>query len=308
MIAIAHPESCIAIHTVNPDVPPPRFGTSILIWLKYRIAKLTYAFLRRSSLGYTPDDMAMSTPLPDYSTQPTPGLTPPLSPGVYQSNERPQTTAYALCDSPPGLLAYILDAIQPPSLGSTSPARSPEHLRPSAAGKSPISPQSYGTPQATSPQSYGSATPGRSPQTSRRQSPQHAQPLELSDANSPWTPAAIVNWTMLHWLPGPEVALRWLVNSASLVPSLWTGYSNVPLAISHFREGPPTNPGSGTVQTPPQWAEAYHRIAMVRRREGRARFPAWERPAEIVMDLRELADLLSSASSVPMVSAPLEIR
>ena len=31
ILALAHPDSCIAIHTVNPDVPAPRFGLSALL-------------------------------------------------------------------------------------------------------------------------------------------------------------------------------------------------------------------------------------------------------------------------------------
>jgi len=97
---------------------------------------------------------------------------------------------------------------------------------------------------------------------------------------------------MIYWLPGPEVALRWLVNSAALTPPLWTMHSNVPLGITQFREL--ALPGTRSVQTPPQWAEAYHRVAMVRRREGRVRFPAWERPGEMVEDIRELAGILGN--------------
>lgn len=168
-----------------------------------------------------------------------PGMTPPLSPGSHQQQqrERPQTVSFALCDSPSGLLAYVVDAIQPP-------------------------PRPQGTQSNTS-------TPG--------------SPC-LADLN-PWTETALVNWAMMYWLPGPEVALRWLVNSVPMLPNLWTIHSNVPLAISQF--GEPSQP-----QPSPMWIEAYHRIAMVRRRPRHSRFPAWERPMDIVMDLRELAVLV----------------
>lgn len=277
MLALGHSNSCIAIHTVNPEVPAPRFGRSTLCWLKYRIAQLTVGFLCRSTFGYTNEDMALSG-----LTIQTPGLTPPLTPGSYvQPTERPQTTAYALCDSPPGLLAYVLDAIRPPPL--SRPSYSPQNLAPSSAGHSPVQSRS-----PTSPQSVGTPAPARtrSPQT-----------LELGDFDNPWTPTALINWTMVYWLPGPEVALRWLINSAAFLPSLWLSHSSVPLGITHFRE--PFAPGTGTGQTPPQWAEAYHRVAMVRRREGRVRFPAWERPAEVVMDIRELASILGATAGDP---------
>lgn len=274
---------------MNPEVPPPRFGLSTLLWLKYRIAKLTYAFLRRSSFGYSPDDLVYQNPVSDMSMPSTPGLTPPLTPHASQPTfDRPQTTAYALCDSPSGLLAYILDAIRPPpssspSSAAASPSGSPENLRAPYSARSPASP-GYATP-----------APSRSPH-----SPGVGQSLELPDLSTPWTQTALINWAMLYWLPGPEVALRWLVNSANLIPSLWNGHSSIPLGISHFRE-----PGMAAVQGPPQWAEAYHRIAMVRRRDGAVRFPAWERPAEMVMDIREFAELLGTVG--PPVSMEMHV-
>jgi len=114
---------------------------------------------------------------------------------------------------------------------------------------------------------------------------------------SPEGSFALVRFTVelaanVHRLPGPEVALRWLANSAVLAPSLWLSHSNVPLGVTHFRDSVAPGTGTGTGQIPPEWAEAYHRVAMLRRREGGVRFPAWERPMEVVMDIRELADIV----------------
>jgi len=236
------------------------------------------------SYRYSPEDMALAG-----LSIGAPSLTPPLTPGTYpQPSERPQTTAYALCDSPPGLLAYMLEIINPPPVSRAS--HSPGSLAPSSAGhsptsaRSPTSPQSIGTPAMSTMSTPG---PGRSPTTPLT--------LDLHDLANPWTPTAIISWTMLYWLPGPEVALRWLVNSANLSSQLWTMHSSVPLGITHFREL--SMPGVAPTQAPPQWAEAYHRVAMVRRREGRVRFAAWERPAEVVMDIRELAGILGTAST-----------
>lgn len=263
MLALGHNDSCMAIHTVNPEVPPPR-----------------------SSFGYMEGDMA--SPMSMHS----PGITPPLTPGVApQPTDRPQTAAYALCDSPPGLLAYMLDQIQPAGFRAS---RSPQSLAPSSASSSSGRPSPVLSRSPSSP--AGSVTtpgpaPGRSPQHQPGLSPQ-TSPLELTDIRNPWTPTALITWTMIYWLPGPEVALRWLTNSAALAPSLWLSHSNVPLGITHFRDA--RSPSSGTGQTPPQWSVAYHRVAMLRRHEGRVRFPAWERPAEVVTDIRELAGILGA--------------
>ncbi|EME43535.1 hypothetical protein DOTSEDRAFT_72793 [Dothistroma septosporum NZE10] len=223
MIALTHPESCIAMHTANPEVPPPR-----------------HYFACRNNYGYSPQEF-MGPPAPYLDPQ-VAGLTPPLSPGSQQQQqrERPQTISFALCDSPSGLLAFVLDAIQPP----------PPPLPAAGTQSTPSSP---GSPR-------------------------------LADLN-PWTETVLVNWAMMYWLPGPEVALRWLVNSAPMLPGLWTVHSKVYLAISQFGEPSPPQPTH-------MWIEAYHRIAMLRRRPGQSRFPAWERPMDIVMDLRELAILI----------------
>ncbi|KAK1087920.1 hypothetical protein LTR33_000805 [Friedmanniomyces endolithicus] len=252
LIALGCPESCIAIHTVNPEVPAPR-----------------------SSFGYTQGDLLTAG-----SSVHTPGPSPPMTPGghmgVIGSYGRPQTLAYALCDSPVGLLAYMLDLIQPPTFGATSRNLG---LAPPSAGSSPVMSRS-----PTSPHSMG--TPAYNP------SPEPPQSLELPGLSTVWTPTAIITWTMLYWLPGPEVALRWLANSTLVLPSLWLRHSNVPVGITHFRDS--SVPSAGTGQTPPQWVEAYHRVAMLTRREGRVRFQAWERPAEVVMDIRELAGIVGA--------------
>ncbi|KAF2212075.1 hypothetical protein CERZMDRAFT_90833 [Cercospora zeae-maydis SCOH1-5] len=172
--------------------------------------------------------------MPASPSQSPHGISAPLTPrSPSMIPERPQTVAYALCDSPTGLLAYTMDAILP-----TSPDSSASLFSNSASSQ------------------------------------------------SAWTPTALIDWCMLYWLPGPEVAFRWLMNSAPVVPTLWRSYSPVPLGISHF--GSHEQPHSGA-----RWAESYHRVLLFRSRSGSARFPAWERPAEMVADIRELAGLLA---------------
>lgn len=53
------------------------------------------------------------------------------------------------------------------------------------------------------------------------------------------------------------------------------------------------SPGGMMTTTSAQNAEGFHQVIMVRRREGQVRFPAWERPAELVHDIREFARLLT---------------
>ncbi|KAK4897433.1 hypothetical protein LTR27_004953 [Elasticomyces elasticus] len=276
-------EGAQAFHVVVPSIPG--FGFSDALPEEGNAMPTTAAMLDSlmKSLGYQ-QYIAHGTGWPSFGYRQgdlhQPGLTPPMTPGGDpRSYDRPQTLAYGLCDSPPGLLAYMLDLIQPLTYGTTfpnlqrlGPSRSPTMVR------SPVTPQSGGT------------------MSTGYQSPAVAHAIELPGLSTVWTPTALISWTMIYWLPGPEVALRWLSNSAAVLPSLWSSHSNVPLGITYFRDS--TVPSSGTGQTPPQWAEAYHRVAMLTRREGRVRFPAWERPAEVVLDIRELASIVGAASIV----------
>ena len=222
-----------------------------------------------NNAAVAPNDMALSAaPSPNWQLQqPAHPQSSTLS-TPQAAVDRPQTLSYALCDSPAGLLSYILDLIRPPM------SRPPSSQRPSP-----------------------------SPRPSPR-SRQSTQEVEVSQWARPWTKTAIVNWVMMHWIPGPEVALRWLSNSAAMSGSLWQNYTMVPLGVSHY--SPQQHTGTPDMaQASLSWAEAYHRVIMVRQRPGVVKFAAWERPVEVVMDLREMVKLVFQPvpTQVPMTMA-----
>lgn len=142
----------------------------------------------------------------------------PSSGSDFEAEEplRPQTAAFALCDSPAGLLARTLDVLRPC----------------------------------------------------------------LAIGGAVWCPTTLLDWTMMQWLPGPEAGMRWVQRAKwerERAGRLWGGYvGGAPLGISFFG-------GQGL-----GWAEAWQRVAWVRRREGEIVVrPEWERPGELVADLRE---------------------
>lgn len=98
-----------------------------------------------------------------------------------------------------------------------------------------------------------------------------------------WSNTDILNWTMMHWLPGPEAALRWL-RQASLESrrDCWTRYSQTPLGISSFGKL-----AEEQRRSPPPWADGWQRLCWLRRHERAAKWPAWDAPDEMVMDLRD---------------------
>lgn len=105
------------------------------------------------------------------------------------------------------------------------------------------------------------------------------QYLHTSSTHQPWTPSDILNWTMLHWLPGPEAGLRFHGQSIPDMRDVRELWSPIPLGISVFADswcGPP-----------PSWAACMQRLIWQRRHKGRGKFAAWERPDELVEDLRE---------------------
>ena len=159
MLAVGHSNSCMAIHTVNPDVPAPS-----------------------SAFGYSLEGIPQNLPL-------IPGSLP-------QPDARPQTLAYALCDSPPGLLAYMLDAIRPNIVSQTS--HSPQSTASSPGGYSPTTARSSQSPQSAVSTPVFLPGPGRSPQSSS--APHSPQSFAPADLGSPWSPTALINWTMLYWV------------------------------------------------------------------------------------------------------------
>ncbi|KAL9064467.1 MAG: hypothetical protein Q9157_007817 [Trypethelium eluteriae] len=98
-----------------------------------------------------------------------------------------------------------------------------------------------------------------------------------------WSNTDILNWTMMHWLPGPEAALRWL-RQASLEArkDCWKRYSPTPLGISSFGKL-----AEEPISSPPPWTEGWQRLCWLRRHERAAKWPAWDAPEETVIDLRE---------------------
>src|SRR6202012_2054042 len=55
--------------------------------------------------------------------------------------------------------------------------------------------------------------------------------------SSAWSTNDILSFTMMHWLPGPEAALRWL--NAAAKEDCFQTYCNVPLGVSQYKSSAP---------------------------------------------------------------------
>jgi hypothetical protein len=135
ILASKHQNNCLGIHIIDPPVQPPVLSSSPLNWTKFAIAKFFHAPI----FGYTATDWAAlkesqwsagasrgrraSQDIEANPTSTTPLLSRPVptSLGLSRSSNgvngllglrEPNTLAYALCDSPVGLLSLVLNGLQ----------------------------------------------------------------------------------------------------------------------------------------------------------------------------------------------------
>ena len=107
MLALHHPSTCLAIHTATPV---PRLRPPSLTWrpwqyVRYLIARSTGAKIPGLRFGYATEDFSRS-----FGPKSNPSPFPGQGTGIGLS-AKPYTLAYALCDSPVGLLAWTRDAL-----------------------------------------------------------------------------------------------------------------------------------------------------------------------------------------------------
>ncbi|KAI9822630.1 MAG: hypothetical protein M1827_000349 [Pycnora praestabilis] len=219
MLAIHHQLTCVATHVDHLNLRPPSLTHCPFLYLQYRLAHLTRCRVPFLRFGYIPSDFTHLL-----SVQPIYQHEDEETGYAHLQRTKPQTLAYALCDSPSGLLAYVREKL-------------------------------------------------------------HA----WSD-NYAWTPVEILNFVMMHWLPGPEGGLRWYKEALPDMRDVREGkWSPTPMGVSVF---PAARRGNGGGFVPPVWAKAVQRLGWVRRHESGGGFAAWERPNELVMDLRDFFGVL----------------
>ncbi|KAF2200910.1 alpha/beta-hydrolase [Delitschia confertaspora ATCC 74209] len=289
-LALYHPEHVLAIHTSNPVFREPALKKHPGAWLKYQVARLTRARIGCLSFGYVPFDFESTHPAK--KTVPVPSWSGSISdeesaietlPGHHYTF-RPHTHAYTLCDSPVGLLATIIDSIHTRSMPSPSTVSAPTSA---TRSHSPfLSPSELELQESDILSTIEEATED-SPVTAHSDGSVSPQESEINARDYVWTPTEVLNWTMLHWLPGPEAALRWLTRAKieTETPGAYMAetYSKIPLGISEFRT---KNRGRGE-RSPLMWGVTLHKIDWIKRHNRSARFPAWEAPDLLVLDLRE---------------------
>lgn len=101
-----HSESCLGAHFISPPLAAPKLQESPVEWAKWTIANFT----RSPMLGYSKEDFS--------AIQRTRNVhTGPAKPAdhldrINNGEWEPNTMAYALCDSPTGLLLHVLKVLR----------------------------------------------------------------------------------------------------------------------------------------------------------------------------------------------------
>ncbi|KAF3064151.1 putative epoxide hydrolase [Daldinia childiae] len=102
-----HSDSCLGAHLISPPLARPKLREAPVEWAKWSVASL----FRAPILGYRKEDFsALKRNSLSRSSKKTPT---PARFGLNQLGLRePNTLAYALCDSPTGLLVFVLKSLR----------------------------------------------------------------------------------------------------------------------------------------------------------------------------------------------------
>lgn len=111
-LATHFPDSCLGAHFLAPPLSPPAPRDSLLAWAKWTLVST----LGRPMLGYSRQDveaLRRGRPPPPPRPPPAPCHASTAPPGFGSHGEyEPNTLAYALCDSPLGIVLLILMVVR----------------------------------------------------------------------------------------------------------------------------------------------------------------------------------------------------
>ncbi|OIW30295.1 alpha/beta-hydrolase, partial [Coniochaeta ligniaria NRRL 30616] len=111
-LATHYPDSCLGTHFISPPLAAPKIHEAPWEWTKWSLANFFHAGI----LGYSDDDfVALGRTYESWSTSGG-GRKRPPTPQQFGLNKlglrEPNTLAYALCDSPTGLLVFVMKALR----------------------------------------------------------------------------------------------------------------------------------------------------------------------------------------------------
>ncbi|TPX08226.1 uncharacterized protein E0L32_001878 [Thyridium curvatum] len=273
-LATRYSSSCVGAHFVSPPLASPRMQEDPWEWTKWSLASL----LHTGILGYSDDDFTALDRLAS-----TPGASPSgsmrrskaTSPAAFGLNQfglrEPNTLAYALCDSPTGLLLYVMKGLRLLSL------------------------EAQFTPEQIINTTQLAWLPG----------PEYAMRFWASCAEHRWDDE---QGAKSRKMGRPKVAITVFLGESASAASPDAGAEDAPSTVaSHV----PIPGVAKEHYVCPAWANARYNVAFTQRVPGRAGLLAWERPEVLTAGVRGLArqvlKLDSRLRAVPEpATAPLE--
>lgn len=102
-LSTQHADSCLGTHLISPPLTQPRPRDALLDWAKWSIAK----FFRASIWGCRSEDLS-ALKQSSKAAKTTAGRANPQDPALAE----PNTLSYALCDSPTGLLVFVMKGLR----------------------------------------------------------------------------------------------------------------------------------------------------------------------------------------------------
>ena len=111
-LATRHPDSCLGTHFISPPLAAPKISEAPWEWTKWSLANFFHAGI----LGYSDDDFVALGRIERTYDSWSSGRKRPPTPQQFGLNKlglkEPNTLAYALCDSPTGLLVFVMKALR----------------------------------------------------------------------------------------------------------------------------------------------------------------------------------------------------
>ncbi|XXH00317.1 Cytoplasmic glyoxalase II [Hypoxylon texense] len=106
-LATHHISSCLGAHFISPPLSQPKLQEAPIEWAKWSLASLLHAPI----LGYRSEDF--SALQRNGYVRPSKKAPTPAQFGLNQLDlQEPNTLAYALCDSPTGLLVFVMKSLR----------------------------------------------------------------------------------------------------------------------------------------------------------------------------------------------------
>ncbi|KAK0635199.1 Alpha/Beta hydrolase protein [Bombardia bombarda] len=271
-LATHHPSSCLGAHFISPPLASPKIQEAPWEWAKWNVA----SFFRAGVLGYSDDDFTAldRARVPPAWQQQQTKRSAVQQPGLNALDLRePNTLAYALCDSPTGMLAFVLKGIRalgPPRTASFFDEERVITLTNLAWLPGPETAMRFWAHCATHPETTTTAQTANKTKTKKALKPKVAITVFVGGKD----------------VVDTETGAGTGTESGALPQELLLGTSGEAAATT--RE----------TYVPPAWGNARYNVLHTQRALGRAAgFLAFERPGVIVTGVRGLAKELLARDS-----------